>query len=160
MGIKINLPERVITKKEEELRIKRILGDDFNEKKGILSKILIFLNVSGSMSITELTSMVNDRYKFNLDRVNIHRFCDKLLDLGLINKESIGRILILDEEEKNSQHKHAEAKHRKFLYGINTQFKERFNNINYVWLSNGILDDYLEWSCKLNNIPYEKDEKK
>ena len=122
----------------------------------MLSKCLVFIKLNHPLSVTDLQKSLFDYYKSDLDRVVVFRNCEKLAKWGLIVKVNAGDLLAMPEDEKNQMHKLAEAKHRKFLQTISPQFRVTYNNRNYVWVSNGEGEKYLEWACKINGFKFNK----
>ena len=153
--IEINLPEQKIDSQEIEARIRRTLKDDFDRSEGLLSKCLVFIKLYSPMSITDLADKLQQYYKKEFERAYVYRACDRLQKFGIIDKITIGDILIMPEEEKKSIHRHIESLHRKFLANISRQFQNKYNVRNYVIFNNEGGFKFLEWVCKLNNFPYK-----
>ena len=157
MSIKITLPEFKVDEKAKDLQIRSIFGNDVEKKEGILTKVLVFIQIYQPLTITELKDKIQGYYQKEVDRVVIFRAVDRLTKLGLLNMTTSGDILAMLEDEKSDIHRHIEAKHRKFLSAISPQFRNRYNNVNYTWVANGDGLRYLEWCCKLLGFKYSED---
>jgi len=157
MSIKIFLPEQKIDESQRETNIKKIFGEDKERKEGLLSQIMVFVYLNKVLSITELTDKLQEYYKREFDRIAVFRGTDRLYKLGLFKRITGGELLSMDEEEKEEIHKYTESKHRKFLSKISPQFRNRYSNINYVWVANGEGHKYLSWCAKLNNFSFEEE---
>ena len=100
MGIEITLPEQEINKEEREQQIRKVFGEDFENKGGLLSKLLVFIKIHEPASITELTNKIQEYYGQEIDRVTIFRCMDRLAKLGVVHRAISGEILAMSEEEK------------------------------------------------------------
>lgn len=156
MEIEIKIPDLKITEEEQLSRNKALLSNDKQNGLGYLSLIIPFLKIHGPLSVTDLKDLIQSYLKREVERVNVYRQADRLFKLGILHKVSSGDILTMEEYEKETIHKHIEAKHRKFLSTISLPFRKTYGNRNYFWLSNGEGDKYVEWCCKLNGFEYKK----
>ena len=155
MKFKIELPERKEDKDKEALN-KKMFSDDFEKGNGLLSKVLVFIEMYDVVSVTELTDLLIEYYKVYYNRANIFRACERLQKLDILNQTTSGVVLIMAESEKEPIHNHIVAKHKKFLNNIPAPFKHRYNDVNYFWISNGEGKKYVEWCCKLLGFKCEK----
>jgi len=152
--IKIILPDLKISEEQREKEIRALIKDDFERKEGLLAKVLVFTYLNNPLSITELTNKLKEYYQKEFDRSNIFRVVERLVGLGLLFKTTSGYVQSLGESERKPIHDKILEKHRKFLDKIPVPFRQRYNDVNYIWISNGIGTKYLEWCCKLLNFKY------
>ena len=157
MRIKINIPESMVDEAITEGRIKLIFGNDFEKKEGLLSKILVFVASIEPCAIADIYNLLLKKYAIHFDKSTISRFCTQLSQLGLLIDVKSEDLVLLPDEEKTPMHHHAEAKYRLFLSTLPKNFIGNYGKKRYVWISD-IGEKYLEWGCKLNNIPYDKGE--
>lgn len=157
--LKINLPERDFGEEQIELKNKRIISEDF-EKGGVLAKAIVFLYMEQPTSVSELTQNLNDYYNQDYDRTNIFRVLKKLSELHVIARASIGYILAIPGNEQKEIHKKCIEKFHNFLNNIPMPFRNHYQDVNYFWVKNGDGLKYVEWSCKLLKIKYEKEGEK
>lgn len=155
MLIKITLPKPKVNYEEKEQQIRKIIGEDFEKNEGIISKVLIFTYLHGPISITKLTDEIQSYYQIEFDRVKIFRAVQRLSKLNVMQMIKVNDVLIMDENELNEIHLNIKKQHQNFLKGLSPQFRSRYGNMNYTWLSEIEAKKYLEWACKLNEFKYE-----
>jgi len=157
MEFEIELPEVNIKKEIEEAGIRRILTED-KEKGGILAKVLVFIYLKKVTSITELTDALTDYYHVVFDRANVWRAVEKLVKMRVVHKVTSGYVLSMPPSEMKEIHKLILEKHRIYLERLPNQFRQKYNDVNYVWVSNGLGENQIPWACKL--LGFECKEKK
>lgn len=158
MDIKI-MPKKSINNQEKKFQIKSLLGEDFHQKNGILTKVLVFLQINQPCSTNELKDKICKHYEEDIERTKIARAIKKLQYFGLIYETTPNEIL-LSQEGGEEFRNHILAKYNKFLDGIPTQFRKNYGNMSYFWVSNGNGIKYLPFCCKLLGFEIEgiKDE--
>lgn len=154
--IKIILPEIEIDEKTKESIIRKTLKEDF-DRGGILAKCLVFIYLNDAVSTTELTKYLRNYYQIEFDRVNVFRAIQRLTNLHLTNMVQSGYIINLGKGERKEIHELILQKHLSFLQNIPTQFRAKFNDVNYVWVSNGEGTKYLKWCSELLNFKYKEE---
>ncbi len=160
MKFEIEMPNVNIDEKEKEQTIRAMLSNDL-QKNGILAKVFIFTYLREVASITELTDKLREYYQVDFDRANVWRAAEKLINNGLMFKATSGYVLSLGDSELTDIHKRIIEKHRIYLDGIPKQFRQRYNDVNYVWVANGNGLKYIPWACKLLGFKIkEKPDKK
>jgi len=152
---KITLPKQEIKPEITEKRNRAIFSDDL-DKGGILAKTFIFTYLNQPASTTEVTKAMNKYYDVDFDRAMVFRALQKLNDKFILASSTSGNCLSLTESERREIHNEIIQKYYSFLRTIPDQFKKRFQNINYFWVSNGEGVKYIEWCCKLLNFDYEE----
>ncbi len=159
MSIKITLPKPNIDDKIREQQIRKIIGEDFEKKEGIISKVLIFTYLHAPISITRLTDEIQNYYQIEFDRVKIFRAVQRLSKLNVMQIIKVGDVFLMDDEELSKEHIEIKRQHKIFLNKLSPQFRNRYNNMNYTWISKNGGEKYLEWACKLNGFKYEDGKK-
>jgi len=153
---KIILPEQKVSEVERESVIRKMFKDD-KDKGGILSSVFVFTYISEPITVTEIKDKIQNYYKKEIDRVSVFRAVDRLHKLGLFNKTTTGEVIAMEEtEDEDITLKLIRARHRGFLLKISPQFRSRYNNVNYVWVSNGFGIKFIKWCCEINGFKIEK----
>lgn len=147
MEIEIIPKEEKINKKEREQNIRRLFGDDFNERNGILCNVLVFMQIIQPCSVNELKNKICSHYALDIERTKISRAIQKLKNFNLIDEKTPNEILLYGDEGKLSNH--IIAKYNKFLSDIPTQFKKNYGNMKFYFVSNGEGIKFLPYCCKL-----------
>lgn len=148
MSLKIILPPVKEAKNQEQIN-KKMFSDDHEKGKGLLSKVLVFIQINEPVSVTELTNKIIEYYKTEYDRAAIFRACQRLQKVGIINQAVSGLVISMPEGERTPMHQKIVTKYRKFLSNIPEPFKHRFNDVNYFWVSNGVGTKYIKWCCDI-----------
>lgn len=155
MSFKITMPEPEITTEEITKKNKAMFSENL-AKGGLLAKALVFTYQGQPASTTEITKAINSYYRIDVDRAMIYRALQKLVEKHIIATTTTGTVLHLQEAERTPIHKKVVEKYTTFLVTIPDQFRKKFQNINYFWVSNGEGLKYIEWCCKLLNFKCEK----
>ncbi|CAK0756687.1 hypothetical protein CCP1ISM_60016 [Azospirillaceae bacterium] len=159
MDFDIDLPDVTIDEQQKEQTIKAMLSNDL-QKGGIIAKVFIFTYLRKVTAISELTEELRKYYQIDFDRANVWRAAEKLVNNGLLFKATSGFVLGLADSELKDIHKKIIEKHRAYLEGIPKQFRQRYNDVNYVWVSNGNGVKYVPWACKLLGFKYKEKKEK
>ena len=154
--IEITLPQVKVDKEEQDQRVKQILTYDKNEKEGILSQVMVFAQMYGPLSITNLTNKMENYFRKEIERANVSRAVEQLVKLGLMMRVTSGDVLFMPEDEKDEIHKEVDRIHRNFLQRIATPFRSNYSKVNYVWVANGDGLQYIDLCCKLNGFDYKE----
>ena len=155
MEFKIIIPEQNMKSEDIERRNRAFFTEDFN-KGGILAKVLVFTKLNQPVSTTEITKILNDYFKMDFDRASVYRALQKLNEKNIITTTSSGIVQSLTLGERLPIHTQILEKYYAFLHKIPTQFRTKFQNVNYFWVSNGEGMKYIEWCCNLLNFKCEK----
>jgi len=145
---KIKLPDQEIKPEVIEKRNKAMFTEDL-EKDGILAKSLVFVYLNQPASTTEITKKMSSYYGIDFDRVKIFRALQKLNEKFILANATSGECLSLSDSERKEIHHEIIRKFYSFLRDIPEQFRRRFQNVNYFWVSNGEGFKYIEWCCKI-----------
>ncbi len=98
--IEITLPPVNVNKEEQDIKIRQMLTYDKNEKEGTLSQVMVFAQMYGPLSITNLTNKMELYFRKEIERANVSRAVDKLVKLGLMMRVTSGDVLFMPEDEK------------------------------------------------------------
>jgi hypothetical protein len=154
---KIIMPPIDVTPEIVNQRVKKLFSDDVEFQEGILAKVFIFIYQHQPISISDLTKKINEHYQVDYDRTLIFRAVDKLANKNLVCIATSGDVLSLSPIDQKPIHKQIIEQYHNFLLKIPAQFRNRFQIVNYVWMSDKQRLDYLEWCCKLLNFKFEEE---
>ncbi len=154
--IEITLPPVNVNKEEQDIKIRQMLTYDKNEKEGTLSQVMVFAQMYGPLSITNLTNKMELYFRKEIERANVSRAVDKLVKLGLMMRVTSGDVLFMPEDEKDEIHKEVDRIHRNFLQRIAQAFRNNYSKVNYIWVANGDGIKYIDLCCKLNGFDYKE----
>lgn len=155
MEFKITLPDLNINQEQKVREMKARFTDDF-DKGGILNQVFVFTSLSEPASVKEITDNMTKYYQKEFFTTEVRRSLNRLVKLGLLNTKTSGDILILRVDEKNENDNKISAKFHHFLDKIPNQFRNRYTNMNYFWVSNGYGLEFINHCCKLLNFKCEK----
>lgn len=135
-------------------RIRGMFNEDF-QKNGLLAKIFVFIAMLQPMSATQSTSKLTSYYKIPFDKGTISRNMKKMAEMGLFHSITSGDLQHTPHDMRSAMQKEAYDKHQRYLETIPTQFRKKYDAVNYYWISNGMGEEFVEWCCKIIGFKFE-----
>jgi len=153
MKFKVDIPPNNETSEEAEAKCRAF----FKEKDLLYSKTLIFINNFAPTTITELKEEMESKFHQEIDKALVWRIMKSFHMRGIINEVNVG--YVLTRPTPNKIFIEIKRKHYEWIEKIPSQFRKKFNNVKYYWISDQGKKQ-IPWVCKLLGYKYKEEEEK